>query len=110
MISRLGRTRFTSTLEYLRVICVLCFAGIVLFCLTSNGADAQDPIVIEVWIHPGNDFPEIMRPIVDKFNASRTDIQIELPVVTGFNDERVNIAIASGTPPDIVDGSVGSSD
>lgn len=93
------------------VILVSVFA---LLLLGALPAAAQDPVVVQWFVGLGTGTNEqqiaAQQQVVEEFNASRSDIQIEL-ILAASNQvapDTLSTLIAGGTPPDII-GPVGFS-
>jgi len=73
------------------------------FILTFSAA-AQEPVTIEFWHAMGGYNGEIVNTIVDRFNESHDDIQVEAQNTGSYNDTltKTQAAVQSGSAPHIV--------
>jgi multiple sugar transport system substrate-binding protein len=91
--------------KYLRItlLSVLIVALLPVTVINGTLAAAQDPVTVQFWTAPNPNQEAYWAGVVEEWNASHPDIQIEWqPIPTGASSEEVILnAIATGTAPDI---------
>jgi multiple sugar transport system substrate-binding protein len=83
-------------------LCALLVISTAMF--ANGGQEAADdgPIILQVWHGSSGGAADGIQLMVDDFNASRSDIQVELVFVdVDTMVQRVTASIAANTPPDI---------
>ncbi len=83
---------------------VLVVTAMVLLSLVGATALAQSPVTI---VHlacgcHGNAFNDILSELAEEFNASQSDVRVEIGSVAGNYDDAVQVMAAAGNPGDVL--------
>ncbi len=89
----------------LMILIILLFSMFAapLFVFSAGEKEESKVTTLELWTQPNVNSERYWKPIIDEFNSTHTDIQVDWKTIPtgGSSEEIILTAIATGTQPDI---------